>query len=81
MRQTCLLPLIPIIRKGDKIPFDVSQGRTIKIDTSDPYTLIDRIESAKKELEEYVQNTISNPKESNDDNPIKIYLPNLKITL
>lgn len=81
VRHTCQLPSIPIIRKGDKIPFDVSQGRTIKIDTSDPYTLIDRIESAKKELDEYITGIIANPKEYNDDNPIKVYLPSLKVSI
>lgn len=81
VRHTCLLPSIPIIRKGDKIPFDVSQGRTIKIDTSDPYTLIDRIESAKKELDEYITGIMNNPKDYNDDNPIKVYLPNIKISV
>ncbi|MCW7471773.1 hypothetical protein [Leptospira kanakyensis] len=81
VRHTCLLPSIQIIRKGDKIPFDVSQGRTIKIDTSDPYTMIDRIESAKKELKEYINSILSNTKDVSDDNPIKVYLPNLKISI
>lgn len=32
VRHMCKLPTVQMIRKGDKIPFDVSQGRTIKID-------------------------------------------------
>lgn len=80
VRHTCKLPTIQIIRKQDKIPFDVSQGRTITIDTSDVYTLIDRIESAKRELTEYVEEIINNPSEYKESNPISIYLPNLKVS-
>ncbi|UTC61444.1 MULTISPECIES: hypothetical protein [Treponema] len=79
VRHTCKLPTIQIIRKQDKIPFDVSQGRTIIIDTSDVYTLIDRIESAKRELTEYVEEIINNPAEYKENNPISIYLPSLKV--
>ena len=80
VRHTCKLPTIQVIRKQDKIPFDVSQGRTITIDTSDVYTLIDRIESAKRELHEYIEEILNNPSEYKESNPISVYLPNLKIT-
>ncbi|SRR6266436_3458730 len=46
VRHVFKLPTIQIIRKGDKIPFDVSQGRTITIDTSDIYTVMDRFDAA-----------------------------------
>ena len=76
------LPSIQIIRKGDKIPFDVSQGRTIVIDTSDVYTLIDRMESAKKELSEYVKAITENLRtEVSDDNPIRVYIPGVKVVI
>lgn len=76
------LPAIQIIRKGDKLPFEVSQGRTITIDTSDVYTLLDRIESAKKELSEYVKSIVSNTNlDISDDNPIRVYLPGIKVTI
>lgn len=82
VRHMSRLPTIQVIRKGDKIPFDVSQGRTIVIDTSDVYTLIDRIESAKKELTEYVQTVVGNvATETSDDNPIRVYLPGVKVTI
>jgi hypothetical protein len=82
VRHMCQLPTIQIIRKGDKIPFDVSQGRTITIDLSDIYFLVDRIESAKRELRDHFS-SFQNKKhdEIAEDNPIKIYLPSLKISL
>lgn len=80
IRHMTRLPTIQIIRKGDKIPFDVSQGRTIVIDMSDIYTIMDRIASAKKELIEHIKNYL-NPSDKGkpDDNPVSAYLPGLQI--
>lgn len=82
VRHMTKLPTIQIIRKGDKIPFDVAQGRTIVIDASDIYTLIDRMESAKNELIDHIKYYL-NPTDNNrgDDNPISIYLPGLQVKI
>jgi hypothetical protein len=82
VRHVFKLPTIQIIRKGDKIPFDVSQGRTIVIDTSDIYTIMDRFESARRELTEHVKHfQSSSDSDGREDNPINIYLPGLKVIL
>ncbi len=81
VRHTCQLATIQVIRKGDKIPFDVSQGRTITIDTSDTYTIIDRIESAKRELREHIKYFQSGNADFAEDNPIRVYLPGLKVQI
>jgi hypothetical protein len=82
VRHVCKLPAVQIIRKGDKIPFDVSQGRTIIIDTGDVYTVMDRLESARRELAEHVRAILaSSPSEPADDNPVHVYLPDLRVTL
>ncbi|KFF68462.1 hypothetical protein IV99_04090 [Pectobacterium brasiliense] len=82
VRHMTKLPTIQIIRKGDRIPFDVAQGRTIVIDVSDIYTLIDRMESARNELVEHINNYLA-PSDNNrgEDNPISIYLPGLQVKL
>lgn len=82
VRHMTKLPTIQIIRKGDKIPFDVSQGRTITVDLSDIYTIMDRIESARKELVEHIKGYL-NPTEKGraDDNPVSIYLPGLQVRI
>jgi hypothetical protein len=72
--------MIQIIRKGDKIPFDVSQGRTIVIDTGDPYTIMDRFVSARRELKEHVESCLGG-NEKPEDNPILMFLPGLKVTI
>jgi len=82
VRHMTKLPTIQIIRKGDKIPFDVAQGRTIVVDVSDIYTLMDRMDSARKELAEHIRNYL-NPQDTmvGDDNPISIYLPGLQVKI
>jgi hypothetical protein len=81
IRHMTKRPSIQIIRKGDKIPFDVSQGRTISVDVSDTYTVMDKIESAKNELIEHIK-AILDPATStgqSDDNPVTVYLPRLTV--
>ncbi len=80
VRHAFKLPSIQIIRKGDKIPFDVQQGRTIIIDTSDPYTIMDRMESAKAELGEHVKALLSGTK-NQEESPITMYLPKLVVKI
>ncbi|MBS1687827.1 MAG: hypothetical protein JSS96_03820 [Bacteroidetes bacterium] len=82
IRHMIKKPTIQIIRKGDKIPFDVSQGRTITVDISDTYTVMDKIESARNELMEHIK-AIFDPKSASqsDDNPVSVYLPKLTIRL
>lgn len=81
VRHVFKLPTIQLIRKGDKIPFDVSQGRTITIDTSDIYTVMDRFDAARRELAEHVRNIQNSGSDAGDDNPVNIYLPGVKVTL
>lgn len=80
VRHAFKLSTIQIMRKGDKIPFDVSQGRTIIIDTSDPYTIMDRIDAARKELKEHVT-AITTGTQKQEDNPINLFLPALKVSI
>lgn len=80
VRHAFLLPTIQLIHKSKKIPFDVSQGRTITIDTADNYMVADHLDSARKTLSEYVKNLLAGGAGA-DDNPVAIYLPGLKVTI
>lgn len=80
VRHMCKAPTVQIIRKGDKIPFDVSQGRTIKIDMSDVYSVIDSVESAKKELKQHLRHALSDEYKG-EDNPVNTYLPGLDVKI
>ena len=79
VRHAFLLPTIQLIHKDKTIPFDVSQGRTITIDTSDNYMVTDHLESARKTLVEFVKNLLTDAS-SSDDNPVAAYLPGLKVS-
>jgi hypothetical protein len=79
VRHAFLLPTIQIIHKSKKIPFDLSQGRTITIDTSDSYMVPDHLNSARKTLSEYVKNLLAGDARP-EDNPVAVYLPGAKAT-
>ncbi len=82
IRHMTKQPTIQIIRKGDRIPFDVSQGRTITIDTSDVYTVMDRLESARRELAEHAKSILNeDPSKPSESTPVDVYLPGLKVQL
>jgi hypothetical protein len=80
IRHMCKLPTVQIIRKGDKIPFDVSQGRTIKIDMTDVYSVMDSVESAKKELLQHIKHCLSSEYKG-EDNPVNTYLPGVDVKI
>lgn len=80
VRHMCKLPTVQMIRKGDRIPFDVSQGRTIKIDMSDVYTVMESVESAKRELRQHLRAALAADYKG-EDNPINTYLPGISITI
>ncbi|TWU51508.1 hypothetical protein [Rubripirellula reticaptiva] len=82
VRHMTKRPTIQVIRKGDRIPFDVSQGRTITVDTSDVYTIMDRFDSARRELREHVKAIVDSGVEvAGEDNPVVTYLPGLVVKL
>jgi hypothetical protein len=78
IRHMCKLPTVQIIRKGDRIPFDVAQGRTIKIDMTDVYSVIESVESAKKELRQHLKHALGSDYKG-EDNPVNTYLPGVEI--
>lgn len=80
VRHMCKLPTVQIIRKGDKIPFDVSQGRTIKVDMTDVYSVMDSVDSARKELKQHLRQSLSSEYKG-DDNPVNTYLPGVEVKL
>lgn len=78
LRHACRLPTVQIIRKSDKIPFDLDQFRTIQIDTSSIFTLVPNLQSYKAEIATQVRMALKDP--DSVDNPLSIFCPNLKVT-
>lgn len=79
IRHAARLPVVQIIRKADKVPFDLNQVRTITIDTSDIYTLVPKIDTYRSEIANQVRRALDDP--DSVDNPITTYYPGFKIEL
>lgn len=73
LRHACRLPVVQIIRKTDRIPFDTNQVRTVVIDTTDIYTLVPKIATYQAEIAAQARAAIENPE--NAANPITIFYP------
>lgn len=50
LRQATRKPVLQLIRRGDKLPFDVNQFRTVEIDMSDIYALVPQIDLHRQEI-------------------------------
>lgn len=79
IRHAFRLPTVQIVRKGDKIPFDVSHSRTIVIDTTDIYSLIPKLDSYKAEIANQVREALNDP--DSVDNPLTMVYPNIKLSI
>lgn len=77
LRHAVKLPIVQIARAADRIPFDISQMRTIIIDTTDIYTLLPKVDSYRSEIASQVRRALE--KDYIVDTPISIYFPNLQI--
>jgi len=78
LRHACRLPTVQIIRKSDKIPFDLDQFRTIQIDTTNIFTMVPNLQTYKAEIATQVRMALIDP--DSVDNPISTYYPNLKVS-
>lgn len=75
IRHILRKPTVQIIRAEDKIPFDISQSRTIVIDESDKYDFVPKIGTYIAMVSAQVRQALENPDAV--DNPISVYFPQL----
>ena len=73
IRHAKNLPTVQLIRKADRIPFDVNQSRTISIDTTDLYTFVPKIETYRLAISSHIRSALEDP--ASADNPISAYFP------
>lgn len=73
LRHALRLPIVQLIRKADRLPFDVNQTRTITIDTTDIYSLIPKIQTYRSEIANQARKAIDDPESVG--NPITIFYP------
>ena len=79
IRHAARLPTVQIIRSQDRIPFDLNQIRTVKIDDSDIYSLVPKIETYRSEIASQVRRALDDPDAT--DNPITTFWPGFKVEL
>lgn len=79
IRHLMRKPTVQIMRSRDKVPFDISQGRTIMIDDSDIYSLVPQIPVHISTIATQIRQALENPDAV--DNPVSVYFPNLIATV
>lgn len=79
LRHAVRLPVVQLIRTVDRLPFDLNQVRTVKIDTTDIYSLVPKIDTYRSEIANQVRRALENP--DSVDNPITTFYPALKVSL
>lgn len=77
IRHAARLPVVQLIRSCDRVPFDVQQIRTIRIDTSDIYSLVPKIDTYRSEIASQVRRALDDPDAV--DNPITTYYPSFRV--
>lgn len=73
LRHATRKPLVQLIRVADRIPFDLDQVRTIRIDTSDIFSLVPQIETYRSEVATQVRKALEGAGEV--ENPLTVFFP------
>lgn len=79
VRHMLRKPTVQLMRKVDKIPFDVAQNRTIIIDEEDKYDLIAKMPTFIADLSAQVRAALDTPDFA--DNPISVFVPGLRSSI
>jgi hypothetical protein len=73
LRHALRLPVVQLIRKADRLPFDVNQSRTLVFDTTDIYTLVPKLQTYRSEIASQARKALEDPESVG--NPVSIFYP------
>jgi hypothetical protein len=73
LRHAMRKPIVQLIRGLDPIPFDLDQFRTIKIDTTNIYSLVPQIETYRSEIANQVRRALEGT--ALVENPLTVFFP------
>lgn len=73
LRHALRLPVVQIIRKSDRLPFDVNQSRTLVFDTTDTYTLVPKLQTYRSEIANQARKALEDPESVG--NSISVFFP------
>ena len=79
LRHVIGKPTVHIIRKGDKIPFDIGNFRTIEIAMDDKYQLVAELDSYRAEIANQVRQVLVAG--HSRDNPILTFCPSARFVM
>ncbi len=77
LRHVTGKPTVHLIRAEDRIPFDIGNFRTIKIDMACKYDLVARIDTYRSEIANHVRQALTDG--VSNDNPILTFFPEARI--
>ena len=73
LRHALRLPVVQIIRKADKLPFDVNQTRTLVFDTTDIYSLVPKLQTYRAQIASQSRKALDDPESVG--NPVMVFYP------
>jgi hypothetical protein len=73
LRHALRLPVVQLIRKADRLPFDVNQSRTLTFDTTDIYSLIPKLQTYRAEIANQARKALHDPESVG--NPVSVFYP------
>ena len=76
LRHVTGKPTVHLIQASDKIPFDLSNFRTIKINTSDKYQMVRELDTVRSEIATAIRQALADGESR--DNPILTFCPQAK---
>jgi hypothetical protein len=79
LRHALGKPTVHVIRTQDRIPFDIEQFRTIRIDTTDLYAFVPQIETYKAEIATQARRALD--EEGTPAGPLVVFYPDLGLSV
>lgn len=79
LRHIARLPTVQIVRKGDRIPFDINQFRTVVVDCTSIYSLVPKLETYQADIRNHARSALADPNVV--DNPVVNRFPNIHVEL
>jgi len=73
LRHALRLPVVQLIRKADRLPFDVNQSRTLVFDTTDIYSLVPKLQTYRAEIANQARKSLEDPESVG--NPVTVFFP------
>ncbi|HLL89378.1 MAG TPA: hypothetical protein VK324_08750 [Tepidisphaeraceae bacterium] len=73
VRHAARLPVIQLIRRADRLPFDLNQVRTVVVDTTDIYSLVPKLDVYRSEIQTQARAALEDP--AGVSNPITFSTP------